>query len=131
MKTISAIVILSYEANLKLNSNSVESFKEKVRKWESVNCNCKLCRHMESPTIHAQSLVKIFKTNKSGNNSREIQNVKTKHRKNCFLSENTFFYSNQWNFNCVKYARTWLFSDPYFPVRGQNFQFCPYTGKFR
>ena len=31
---------------------------------------------------------------------------------------------------CVKYARTWIFSEPCFLVWGQNRRFCTYTRKY-
>ena len=33
--------------------------------------------------------------------------------------------------HCVKYARSWVLSNPYFPGEGQNLQFSLYTGKCR
>ena len=31
---------------------------------------------------------------------------------------------------CVKYARIRVFSDPFFPVYGQNLRICPYMGNY-
>ena len=33
--------------------------------------------------------------------------------------------------HCVKHARSWVLSNPYFPGEGQNLQFSFYTGKCR
>ena len=52
------------------------------------------------------------------------------HSKDNHLINMSIFHWNHAK-HCMKYVKTWVFSDPYLSVYGENLWFCPYTGKYR
>ena len=61
-----------------------------------------------------------------------IQNMPEKwynHSRDNHSINMSVFYRNHVK-HCMEYVETWVFSDPYLSVHGENLRFCPYMGKY-